>query len=180
MIRLIALGCLMAVAMVAAPAVGARPTPMTMSDALQAPDGNTIIFTTFATGVQIYTCTARPDAPDTHAWTFKAPEAVLWNDAGEQVGRHFAGPSWQGNDGSTVVGEVVARADAAGPDAIPWLLLKAKSRDGAGIFSSVTYIQRLETAGGVAPVEGCDQAAAGVERAVPYSATYVFYAGVVQ
>ncbi len=178
MIRRIAQACLMvAMAVATAPAVGAQTGTAAVPHTLQAPDGNDMKVTTFATGVQIYTCTARTDAADQFAWTFKAPEADLWNDAGERVGIHYGGPSWQANDGSMVVGVVVARAGAAAPDAIPWLLLKATSTDGAGIFSGVTYIQWLETAGGVAPPDGCDRPAAGVERAVPYVATYAFYVG---
>jgi hypothetical protein len=139
-----------------------------------------LLFTTFATGTQVYTCTAPVDEPERFAWTFKAPEAALQNETGEQVGTHYAGPTWEGNDGSRVVGEVVARTDAPAPDAIPWLLLKAKSTAGRGVFSTVTYIQRLETTGGVAPADGCDHSAAGVERAVPYTATYAFFYGAAQ
>ena len=61
--------------------------------------------------------------------------------------------------------------------AIPWLLLKARSTDGPGVFSTITYIQRLQTAGGVAPTESCDRIVAGVERAAPYTAIYAFDAG---
>jgi hypothetical protein len=150
---------------------------MTIPDTLKVPSGNVGLFETFATGTQIYVCTERTDAPGMFAWTFRAPEAVLLNDAGQQVGTHYAGPTWEGNDGSRVVGEVVARADAPAPGSIPWLLLEAKSNTGRGIFSTVTYIQRLETAGGVAPADGCDRTAAGAERAVPYTAVYAFYYG---
>jgi hypothetical protein len=135
-----------------------------------------LLFQTSAAGSQIYVCAARAGDPADFVWTFKAPEADLWNEMGEQVGSHFAGPTWQGIDGSSVVGEVVARADAPSPDAIPWLLLRAASHGGQGVFSAVTYVQRLETAGGVAPLDGCEAATAGVERAVPYTATYAFYA----
>ena len=61
--------------------------------------------------------------------------------------------------------------------AIPWLLLKARSNDGSGIFSTITYVQRLQTAGGVAPAEGCDRSDPGAERAIPYTAVYAFYYG---
>jgi len=36
-------------------------------------------------------------------------------------------------------------------DAVPWLLLDAKSHEGKGVLSDVTYIQRLNTTGGKAP-----------------------------
>jgi hypothetical protein len=57
-------------------------------------------------------------------------------------------------------------------DSIPWLLLKAKSNEGAGIFSRVTFIQRLDTAGGRAPAGAC---AAGAEQRVDDNATYRFF-----
>lgn len=176
----IALALLMLLTSLAvAPAIRAQSSPTAIPDNLKAPEGNVLLFKAYATGAQIYTCTAA-DAPDTFAWKFKAPQAVLWNEAGEQVATHFAGPTWQGNDGSSVVGEAVASADATDPGAIPWLLLRAKSNAGTGAFSTVTYVQRLDTVGGVAPMDGCDQSTAGAERAVPYSATYAFYYGATQ
>lgn len=177
MVKRIAVALLMLAAMASVPAVGAQSGPMAIPDSLNVPSGNVLLFKTFATGTQIYTCTERADAPGMFAWTFKAPEAVLWNDLGEQVGTHYAGPTWEGNDHSRVVGEVAARADAPTPGAIPWLLLKARSNTGRGIFSTVTYIQRLETVGGVAPAEGCNRPTAGAERAVPYAAIYAFFYG---
>jgi hypothetical protein len=180
MLKYASLAFLMMAAMAAAPVVRAEPGPIAAPSTLAVPAGNVLLFKTYATGAQIYVCTAPADNPGAFMWTFKAPEAVLRNEAGEQVGRHFAGPSWQGNDGSTVVGEAVTRADAADPGAIPWLLLKATSHEGAGVFSSITYIQRLETVGGVAPADGCDRSVAGATRSAPYTATYAFYYGAAQ
>lgn len=177
MAKRIAFICLILAAIAATPAVGAQPDATAIPDTLKVPSGHVLLFKTLATGTQIYTCAARADDPGAFAWTFKAPDAALWNDDGEQLGTHYAGPVWEGNDGSTVLGEVVSRADAPAAGAIPWLLLKAKSNDGRGIFSNMTYIQRLDTVGGVVPAEGCDQSIAGVERAVPYTAVYAFYYG---
>jgi hypothetical protein len=70
---------------------------------------------------------------------------------------------------------VLERADAPDPSAIPWLLLGAKEHEGGGVFSTVTHVQRLDTVGGVAPAEGCDEAHAGEEAREPYEATYAFY-----
>jgi hypothetical protein len=165
----------LAVALTAHAAAAARVDPTAIPDTLRVPAGNVFLFATAATGSQIYVCTAKTDSPDTFAWVFKAPQAELRNDAGDLVGMHSAGPTWAGNDGSAVVGEAVAHADGADAGAIPWLLLRATSHAGSGLFSTVTYVQRLETAGGVAPTEGCDQSTAGEERAVPYTATYAFY-----
>ena len=61
------------------------------------------------------------------------------------------------------------------PTAIPWLLLKAATHAGTGAFADVTFIQRLDTVGGVAPSTGCDAAHLGTEVLVPYRSSYFFY-----
>ena len=142
---------------------------------LQVPDGQKVAFRTFAQGVQIYTCQASATDPTQFVWTFKAPEAVLFKGEGGTVGLHYAGPTWESNSGSKVVGSVLERSPSPDPNAIPWLLLEAKSAEGPGIFARVTYIQRVNTTGGTAPTEGCDAAHAGQEVRVPYTADYFFY-----
>jgi hypothetical protein len=122
-------------------------------------------------GVQIYTCAA---AGDGFAWAFKAPEATLLDPLGQEVARHFAGPSWQAKDGSTVVGEVVVSSSGEA-GAIPWLVLRAKSHSGQGEFDAVKYIVRTRTVGGVPPAGGCDKDHAGAEARVDYSAVYIFF-----
>ncbi|MGO9945272.1 MAG: DUF3455 domain-containing protein [Steroidobacteraceae bacterium] len=129
-----------------------------------------------ATGVQIYRCEAAKGDPKQFEWSFKQPEATLTTKAGRNVGKHYGGPTWEANDGSKVTGEVIARANSPVPGAIPWLLLTAKTTSGTGMFSAVSSIQRLHTAGGVAPAGGCSQASAGQELRVAYSADYLFYA----
>jgi Protein of unknown function (DUF3455) len=127
-------------------------------------------------GVQIYTCGAKAGDPNQFEWVFKAPEAGLTGDKGEKIGKHYAGPTWEANDSSKVVGEVLERADAPRTGAVPWLLLKAKSNQGDGRFKSVTYIQRVNTEGGTAPREGCAARHGGAEVRVDYKTTYYFYA----
>ena len=92
------------------------------------------------------------------------------------VGRHYAGPTWEANDGSKVVGAVKAKADATNPHAIPWLLLETHSTGKPGLFAKVTAIQRVATAGGVAPEMGCGTATIGKQERVPYTAQYAQYA----
>jgi hypothetical protein len=128
---------------------------------------------THAVGVQIYQCRAGKDGAARFEWQLKEPSADLYDKKGNKIGRHYAGPTWESNDGSKVVGEVVARADSPEPGAIAWLLLSAKSTSGNGVFGGVHFIQRLHTAGGNAPAGGCDQA--GKELRVSYSADYWFY-----
>src|SRR5215472_11927799 len=139
---------------------------------LEAPAGEEVILVGHATGVQIYECKAGANPP----WALKAPEADLTDSSGKKIIHHFAGPTWQHIDGSAVVGQVKAKADAPKPDAIPWLLLTAASHTGQGVLSGVTSIQRIHTEGGLAPdAKTCD-ASSSKEFRSPYSADYYFYA----
>jgi hypothetical protein len=72
-----------------------------------------------------------------------------------------------------VVGAVKANAPG-GAGNIPWLLLDVKSREGAGVFAAAKGILRIDTVGGLAPAQGCDEAHAGQAARVPYTAIYVF------
>jgi len=127
-----------------------------------------------ARGVQIYECRAKAGATDPE-WVFVAPEAKLFNARGRSIGSHGAGPRWQAADGSRTEGAVKARANAPVAGAIPWLLLTAKSAGPEGMFSKVTSIQRVNTAGGVAPAGGCDRSTVGTSTRVPYTADYHFF-----
>jgi hypothetical protein len=143
---------------------------------LRVPAGQTVLLKALGKGVQIYECKAKPGDPGKFEWSFKAPEADLTNEDGKKIAKHYAGPTWEGNDGSKVVGEKKADAPAPRPGAVPWLLLKAKTNEGTSTFARVTYIQRVDTKGGVAPATGCDQAHVNTEARVDYSANYYFYA----
>jgi len=154
---------------------GAPVKPPDVPESLRVAAGERMTLELRGTGVQIYSCDATKADPERFEWVLTAPEAELKSLTGALVGRHYAGPTWEGTDRSTVVGEVVARD--AGPDAgaIPWLLLKAKSSSGAGVFGNVSHIQRIATSGGKAPAAGCTAAQAHTTLRVPYQADYRFY-----
>jgi len=141
---------------------------------IAAPVGNKVHFHANAIGVQIYVCrnTSTTSTPQ-FTWVFVAPEAVLFDNDGNVVAIHYAGPTWESNSGSTVVGAVVNRSPVAGT--IPWLLLSAVDSNGPGIFNGTTYVQRVNTTGGAAPATGADAAHEGQEVRVPYTAEYFFY-----
>jgi Protein of unknown function (DUF3455) len=141
--------------------------PPPVPAALAVPEGNKLAFHFDAIGVQIYGCTGS-------AWVFQAPEADLYDRHGHLVGKHYVGPTWEAKDGSKVVGAKLA-GFTADPHSIPWLLLGAISHEGDGRMSVVTFIQRLDTAGGLAPASGCDADHVGAIARVPYTATYFFY-----
>jgi Protein of unknown function (DUF3455) len=145
--------------------------PTLPDPALAVPAGNRLAFHLDAIGVQIYTCSVVGAG---YGWVFKAPEANLYGRHGHVVGTHYAGPTWEAKDGSTVVGAKLAAA-TPDPTAIPWLLLGAVSHAGDGRMTKITFIQRLETTAGLAPATGCDAASVGSLARVPYTATYFFY-----
>ena len=134
---------------------------------LRAPAGNKVAAHAYAVGVQVYRWTGT-------GWAFVGPEAVLYHGDGEDAvfGTHYAGPTWESVSGSKVVGAVVDRC-TPDPDAIPWLLLRATATEGPGILHRVTYIQRVNTVGGLAPADAGDFV--GQEVEVPYAAEYYFY-----
>jgi hypothetical protein len=162
-------------ALVTSRAIAAAVTSPVVPEALKPPAGQRLSLETVGIGVQIYECKPAKDDPKSFEWVFKAPEADLFDRAGKMIGRHYAGPTWEANDGSKVVGEIKGRDNGPDPGAIPWLLLSAKSTTGNGVFSGIQSIQRLSTVGGKAPAAGCDRAQAGNETRVAYKARYYFY-----
>jgi hypothetical protein len=139
--------------------------------ALAVPEGNRFAFLLDASGQQIYGCQATATG---YGWVLIAPDADLFKPNGRLAGSHYAGPTWEALDGSTVVGARVA-AYTADPTAIPWLLLSAASHAGHGKMSKVSFIQRLDTGGGLAPTTGCDVDHVGAQVSIEYTATYYFY-----
>ncbi len=151
------------------------------------PSGATLVRHFHADGTQNYRCTETPGeagADPTYAWVFVGPVADLFNSCGTKVGTHFAvpgssppAPEWQYDaDGSNVSGAKVADSPVTG--AIPELLLKQTGHGGDGVFSSVTFVQRLQTAGGAAPAAAdCNADSVDEQQDVHYTAEYYFYSG---
>ncbi len=147
---------------------GAEGQPI--SDILSVPAGNVLLLRAFGIGVQRYTCPV-------YATSAAVPHADLIasdKNEGDLVAIHFAGPTWQALDGSSVVGDAAnaKHFPAPGGDGVDWLLIPAKSTAGYGLFSRVTYIQRLYTDGGKPPAS-CNLNQN--EVLVDYSAQYLFY-----
>jgi Protein of unknown function (DUF3455) len=142
---------------------------------IKAPADEEVVLQAHASGSQIYVCKQEVDGKT--GWTLKAPDAVLRDQQGTIVGRHYAGPTWKHSDGSEVTGKAVARIDSPDPDAIPWLLVAATGHSGDGAFARVSNIQRIHTKGGQPPpAAGCTASQQNVEMAVSYTADYYFYA----
>ena len=150
-------------------------TTVQVPDKIKGAANESLVMIVAAKGVQIYECRGSKDA-GTADWVFVAPEAELFDTNGKKIGKHYAGPRWESFDGSTIAGTMRERIDAPQADAIPWLLLTAKSIGPEGAFSKVTSVQRVSTVGGAAPKTGCSSATVGQVARMPYTADYYFLA----
>jgi hypothetical protein len=142
-------------------------------------------------GTQNYFCLSSGDEA-TPAWTFFGPQATLFNKWERQIITHFlsanpdeAGtlrPTWQHSlDTSSVWARQAPDGSSSDPafvepGAIPWLLLEVAGTEpgpnGGWLLTKTTYIQRLNTKGGMAPSAACS---VGERLLVPYEADYYFY-----
>jgi hypothetical protein len=153
--------------------------PPTVPDKLKPPAGATLAARFHATGSQIYTCKAATGGAGGYTFQLKAPAADLRDEACAVVGKHAAGPVWESvTDNSKVQGMKLTEDPAPGGGAIAWLLLKSVQNWGtSGVFWRTTYVQRVDTVGGLAPTTGCDAGKVDTEMSVPYTANYYFYNG---
>jgi hypothetical protein len=173
------------------PAHAQRVTPPPAPANIQAPAGNEVFLVGHASGTQNYVCLPSGSAFN---WTLFTPQATLFDDHDRQVATHFFGPNpdengtvraaWQYSaDTSTVWGRPIASSTDASfvaPGAIPWLLLQlVGAKDGptgGDKRTEATFVQRLNTVGGIAPSSGCALSTdVGSTAFIPYRADYFFY-----
>jgi hypothetical protein len=152
-----------------APALSISATPAKPIEAapgsIDVPKGNKLVATLPARGVQVYQCIDK-------AWTLLEPDATL-TQHNEVVALHTRGPVWVSTvDGSAVNAAAVPGASVTREGAIPELLLKAAATRGDGLFGKVTFVQRLETKGGLAPTGTCTP---GTQISSRYEARYTFF-----
>jgi uncharacterized protein DUF3455 len=148
-----------------------------VSERLRIPDAQTLLLTAKDVGVQIYKSQLKSGSTTEFEWVLKEPQAKLYDNSRQKIGKHYAGPTWESNDGSKVMGKKIQEVPAPKAHDIPWLLVEATSHEGEGIFelfSKVSYILRVDTVGGIAPAY--PPTAQGQEKQVPYKATYIFLA----
>jgi hypothetical protein len=151
---------------------GAAYAGGSIPEQIKVPEGYSPVLTVHAKGDQIYQCSLKNGE---YSWETQAPDAKLFDEQGNIVGNHTAGPVWEYKEGSRVVGRVVKKIDMAPDSAISWLLVEVVSHKGDGLFSNVSFINRINTHGGLSPSSGCDANHMGAEKRVPYTADYVFY-----
>jgi hypothetical protein len=169
-------------------------TPPSVPDKLQPPEGNEVFLIGHAFGTQDYVCAASGAGV---AFVLTTPEAVLFDNPARRVVNHFFSPNpveggtiratWQSTRDSSVFWGAVTKSATfltdpgfVAPDAIAWLLLsQAGVLEGVGggnTLSVATFVQRVNTVGGLAPSTGCNSPAdIGHTAFVPYEADYVFF-----
>jgi hypothetical protein len=185
------------------PADAARVTPPDVPTEIQVEEGNKAFLQGLGVGTQNYICLPCPNpttpatqCPDDSgfAWLLFTPEATLFKDNDKQLTTHFFSPNpdetgriraaWQhSKDSSTVWGGTATPSfdpDFVAEDAIPWLRLPVagvlEGPTGGDTLTKTTFIQRVNTAGGLAPADGCTQISdVGAKAFVPYTADYIFY-----
>lgn len=163
--------------------LAACSTPGMMADmktpaapaAVTVPAGHKVAMMTTGMGELTYECRAKAGMPGQWEWAFTGPDAVLYDMNRKMVGKYYGGPTWEAADGSKVGGKQLAVAPSPNAGAIPLQLVQAGPATGSGAMSGVSYIQRLNTMGGVAPADPCGEGMAGMKKTVKYQADYVFY-----
>jgi hypothetical protein len=182
----------------AAAFLGALPTPVRAGLArpdvptdLEVPTDQRLYLIGHAIGTQNYFCVQTASG---FAWRPFGPQATLLTDDGAQIATHFLSanpdeggtlrPTWQhARDTSAVWANPIAtyeEPDYVEPGAIPWLKLavvgKSLGPDAGHRLAATTFIQRINTVGGVTPMTGCAEAAnIGARKLVPYETDYYFY-----
>ena len=151
---------------------GAAYAEVLIPEQIKVPEGYSPVLTAHAKGDQIYQCSLNKGE---YSWETQAPDAKLFDEQGKIVGNHTAGPLWEYKEGSRVVGRVVKKIDMAPDASISWLLVEVVSHKGDGLFSNVSFINRINTQGGLPPVSGCVANHLGSEKRVAYTADYIFY-----
>jgi hypothetical protein len=168
-----------------------RITPPPVPAGIEVPAGNKAFLVGHAYGTQNYICLPSGTA---FVWSLFTPQATLFNDDDQQIITHYFSPNpdegavvratWQhSRDTSTVWAlGIVSSSDAnfVAPGAIPWVRLQQVGVEdgptGGDKLSVTTWIQRLNTVGGIAPATGCAQATdVGRKAFMPYTADYFFY-----
>jgi hypothetical protein len=164
-------------------------TPPAVPPGLEVPAPNAPFLLGRGVGTQNYEC--QPiDRLGRVGWVLFTPQATLFDDEGGQLITHFSSPnpdedrtvrvSWQDSRDTSTVWARAAAAATVDPNAIPWVLLHVVGTQtgptGGETLTGTTFLQRVNTKGGLAPATGCEVLSqAGKKAFVPYTADYFFY-----
>ena len=173
--------------------------PIVPDDKLKVEPGNEAFLVGHAVGTQNYVC--KPSGTGVKFVLF-TPEATLFKDNDDrQIITHFFSPNpAEPNTDTTVVADGIIRATWQARDSssvwakihqpdgtlivdqnsIAWVLLDAAGTQdgptGGHTLSDTTFVQRVNTTGGLPPSIGCTSLTdLGNQAFVPYTADYFFY-----
>ena len=168
-------------------------TPPAVPPGLEVPEGNHAFLLGHGVGTQNYVC-APTDKVGHVAFTLFTPQATLFSDDQLQLTTHFFSPNpdeggvvrvtWEDStDTSIVWAKLITASTDPGfvdPNAVAWLTLqRVGSRvgpTGGNTLAVTTFVQRVNTEGGLAPAEGCEALPdVGKKAFIPYTADYIFY-----
>jgi len=165
-------------------------TPPVPTD-LEVPDTEEAFLLGHGVGTQNYIC--QPAATlGRVAWTLFTPQATLFSDDAEQLTTHFFSfnpdepnvnvvrVTWEDSRDTSTIWARLLKAVPVNPDAVAWLKLEVVGRrvgpTGGDTLFGTTFVQRLNTQGGLAPVTDCDNPQdIGRKAFIPYTADYFFY-----
>lgn len=166
----------------------AKLTPPSVPGDLEVEEGNEVFLIGHGVGTQNYVCAPSGSGV---AFTLFTPQATLFDDNGKQLTTHFFSvnpfenivrATWQHSQDTSRIWAKVLKPVTVTRTAIDWLLLQVKDvgalagPTGGSKLVKTTFIQRVNTVGGLAPETGCASAAdLGNKAFVPYTADYVFY-----
>jgi uncharacterized protein DUF3455 len=172
---------------------------------LEVPAGNTLFLKGEAKGTQNYVCLPSAESKTGVAFKLFTPQATLFlplnftgNDFTHQIITHFFSPNPDPSDNNAIRATWQSSSDTSAvwaatvpdgisndpnfvkPGAVAWLLLEKKGTQrgptGGEDLSQTTFVQRLNTSGGLAPTTGCSLPEhIGATAFVPYTADYFFY-----
>jgi len=164
-------------------------TPPNVPPGLEVDAPNQAFRVGHAFGTQNYECQPA-DSLGRVAWTLFTPQATLFSDQNEQIITHFNSPNpaearvvratWQDSEDTSIVWARAVATATVDPNAIAWVKLERVGTrvgpTGGTTLSDTTFVQRVNTHGGLAPSTGCDQLPDVGKRAfIPYTADYFFY-----
>lgn len=165
-------------ALIMAACSSAPPLPKQYSQdrlpqAVLVPSGNTVALETRATGILNYEC--KPTATGPYGWVLMSPQANLLDRTGKDVVAYSGPPAtFKHVDGSSVVGTQIAVAPN-GEYTLPLQLSRAEPSMGTGALQGITFIQRVNTKGGVEKTKPCAALNNGEKLTLPYQADYIFW-----
>jgi hypothetical protein len=143
---------------------------------LEVPPGQAQALMLHASGVLIYECQPKASDPTKFEWVLKSFEADLYDYNSLPVGRYYAGPTWELDDGGKVIGRLKTTADSPDGKGMPWQLFDVVQASGT-IMGKIKSIRCVKTYGGKVPNEPATEARVGQESRAEFHATYKFYAG---